>query len=69
MNENLEYMDLGLTPFTRELLVNYIRIQYEENADYRYEALRAELLLLQRENRLAELFLAEEQSNWYVGSE
>ncbi|MDT0554499.1 hypothetical protein [Patiriisocius hiemis] len=69
MNENLELMDLGITPLTRELLINYIRIQYEENADYSYDSLRAELLLLERENRLHELFLAEEQANYYVGRE
>ena len=50
---------------TRQLLINYISINYEENADYCEESLIAELLLLKREDRLEQLFLAESMSNYY----
>lgn len=65
MIENLEEINLDLTPMTRELLINYISINYEENADYCEESLIAELLLLKREDRLEQLFLAESMSNYY----
>ena len=65
MIENLEEINLDLTPMTRQLLINYVSINYEENADYCEESLRAELLLLKREDRLEQLFLAESMSNYY----
>lgn len=65
MIENLDEINLDLTPLTRQLLINYISINYEENADYDEESLIAELLLLKRVDRLEQLFLAESMSNFY----
>lgn len=65
MIENLDEINLDLTPMTKQLLINYISIMYEENADYSIESLRAELLLLERENNLEQLFIVESMSNYY----
>ena len=65
MIENLEEINLDLTPLTRQLLINYISINYEEHADFSEESLRAEILLLKRTNNLEQLFLAESLSNYY----
>ena len=58
-NNEIEEINLIYTPHTKELLKNYVGIMYEENAVYTDESLKAELLLLYRNNDLAELITAE----------
>lgn len=61
--ENLEEINLVLTPLTKELLTNYISLTYEDNADYSDDSLRAELMRLKNENNLEQLFFAEMIAN------
>lgn len=59
MNDTLESIDMLYTPLTKQLLINYIKIQYEENADISNESLKAELLWLYENNQLDQLLLGE----------
>lgn len=59
MNYNIESIELMYTPITKQLLINYCKLNYEENADLSDESLMLELLWLYKNNNLDELFLAE----------
>ncbi|MCL5246851.1 hypothetical protein M4I21_13590 [Cellulophaga sp. 20_2_10] len=47
------------TPYTKELLIKYVSLQYEEDADCSDESLKTELLWLYENNELDRLILAE----------
>lgn len=55
----IENIELMYTPNTKELLIRYVKIQYQEYADLSDESLKAELLLLYNNNDLDQLILAE----------
>lgn len=55
----IENIELLYTPFTKELLIIYCKIHYEENADLSDSSLKAELLWLYENNKLGQLFLTE----------
>ncbi len=61
----IEITDFTINPQLRELLVNYVLIQYEENAITDDEHLMREYKLLKSENRLNDLFEGECLSNEY----
>ena len=58
-DNEIEEINLMYTPHTKALLIIYVGIMYEENAVYTDESLKVELLLLYRNNDLAELITAE----------
>ncbi len=59
MEITIENIELLCTPLTKQLLINYVKTQYEENADLSNESLRIELLWLYNNNSLDQLFLGE----------
>ncbi|MBO0593128.1 hypothetical protein I2486_17130 [Cellulophaga sp. E16_2] len=64
MESITKYIELMYTPYTKELLIQYVSLQYEEDADFSDESLKTELLWLYKNNELDQLFLAE-----YLSSE
>ncbi|TQO36584.1 hypothetical protein GQ41_1162 [Arenibacter algicola] len=59
MDFTIENIELMYTPYTKELLITYCKIQYEENADLSDVSLKAELIWLYENNELDQLILAE----------
>ena len=59
MEITIENIELLYTPYTKKLLINYVSIQYQEEADYSDESLKNELISLHENNELDQLFLAE----------
>ncbi|WBX70879.1 hypothetical protein [Tenacibaculum retecalamus] len=59
MEMTIENIELLYTPLTKKLLINYVKAQYEENADISEESLRTELIWLHENNELDQLFLGE----------
>ncbi len=59
MEMTIENIELHYTPLTKQLLIYYVKTQYEENADISDESLRTELLWLCNNNQLDQLFLGE----------
>lgn len=59
MEMTLENIELLFTPLTKQLLIIYVKVQYEENADISNESLKRELLWLYENNQLDQLFLGE----------
>lgn len=59
MEMTIENIELLFTPLTKQLLINFVKVQYEENADLSDESLRAELIWLYENNQLDQLFLGE----------
>lgn len=59
MEITIENIELLCAPLTKQLLINYVKTQYEENADLSNESLRIELLWLYNNNSLDQLFLGE----------
>ena len=59
MEMTLENIELLFTPLTKQLLIIYVKVQYEEYADISDESLKRELLLLYENNQLDQLFLGE----------
>lgn len=59
MEMTLENIELLFTPLTKQLLIIYVNVQYEENADISNESLKRELLWLYENNQLDQLFLGE----------
>jgi hypothetical protein len=59
MEMRIENIELLYTPITKQLLISYVKVQYEENADISDESLKRELLLLYTNNQLDQLFIAE----------
>ncbi len=55
----IENIELLYTPYTKKLLINYVSIQYQEDADYSNESLKNELIWLHENNELDQLILAE----------
>tara|TARA_R110002049_G_scaffold275725_1_gene453840 strand:+ start:19387 stop:19779 length:393 start_codon:yes stop_codon:yes gene_type:complete len=55
----IENIELLYTPITKQLLINYVKIQNEENADITDESLKRELLWLNKYNEMDQLILAE----------
>ncbi len=61
-----EITHLNNNPFLKVLIINYIKQQYEDNADLSDEALLAELHNLLITNNLQAIFVTESQSNYYL---
>ena len=59
MEMTIENIELLFTPLTKQLLIIYVKVQYEEYADISDESLKRELLLLYENNQLDQLFLGE----------
>tara|TARA_R110000751_G_scaffold203091_1_gene307531 strand:- start:56 stop:271 length:216 start_codon:yes stop_codon:yes gene_type:complete len=59
MEMRIQNIELQFTPITKQLLINYVKVQYEENADISDESLKRELLLLYTNNQLDQLFIGE----------
>lgn len=59
MNYTMENIELMYTPNTKKLLIAYVSIQYQEDADYSDESLKRELISLHENNELDQLILAE----------
>lgn len=59
MEMTIENIELLYTPYTKKLLINYVSIQYQEEADYSDESLKNELISLHENNELDQLILAE----------
>lgn len=59
MEITIENIELLYTPYTKKLLINYVSIQYQEEADYSDESLKIELIWLHENNELDQLILAE----------
>lgn len=59
MKMTIENIELLYTPYTKKLLINYVSIQYQEDADYSNESLKNELIWLHENNELDQLILAE----------
>ena len=59
MEMTIENIELLFTPLTKQLLIIYVKVQYEEYADISDESLKRELLLLFENNQLDQLFLGE----------
>lgn len=59
MEMTIENIELLFTPYTKKLLLAYVSIQYQENADYSDESLKNELIWLHENNELDQLILAE----------
>lgn len=59
MEMTIENIELLYTPYTKKLLINYVSIQYQEEADYSDESLKNELTSLHENNELDQLILAE----------
>ncbi|WP_275315266.1 hypothetical protein [Tenacibaculum bernardetii] len=59
MEMTIENIELLYTPYTKKLLINYVSIQYQEDADYSNESLKNELIWLHENNELDQLILAE----------
>lgn len=57
--QQLELFKLIDAPHTRELLITYVGMMYEEHANFSDESLRRELILLNDRNQLINLFLGE----------
>jgi len=55
----IENIELLYTPLTKQLLINFVKVQYEENANTSDESLKAEFMLLYKNNELDQLILAE----------
>lgn len=55
----IENIELMYTPHTKQLLITYCKIQYQEYADLSDESLKTELLWLYTNNELDQLILAE----------
>lgn len=55
----IENIELMYTPHTKQLLITYVSIQYQEYADYGDDALKTELLSLYKNNDLDQLILGE----------
>ena len=55
----MENIELNFTPITEQLLINYVKVKYEENADISEDSLRIELLWLYKSNQLDQLFIGE----------
>lgn len=55
----IENIELLFTPHTKQLLINYVKVQYEEHADISDESLKSELISLYNNNQLDQLFLGE----------
>lgn len=63
--ELLEIRDFDLNPILKGLLIEYVKFQYNENADVSNEGLYAEYLHLEETNKLNELFIQEKLTNYY----
>ena len=59
MDLKIENIELMYTPHTKQLLITYCKIQYEENADLSDESLKNELIWMFENNKLDQLILAE----------
>ncbi|RLJ60916.1 hypothetical protein CLV86_2765 [Lacinutrix venerupis] len=59
MESIIKNIELMYTPYTKELLIKYVNLQYEEDADFSDESLKTELLWLYENNELDRLILAE----------
>lgn len=59
MESIIKNIELMCTPYTKELLIKYVNLQYEEDADCSDESLKTELLWLYNNNELDRLILAE----------
>lgn len=59
MEMTIENIKLHNTPITKKLLINFVKIQYEENTDLSEESLKRELLWLYDNNQLDQLFIGE----------
>ncbi|CAA0260937.1 hypothetical protein [Tenacibaculum maritimum] len=59
MEITIENIELLYTPYTKKLLINYVSIQFQEEADYSDESLKSELIWLYENNQLDQLILAE----------
>lgn len=63
MEITIKNIELLYTPLTKQLLINYVKNQYEENVDISDDSLRAELLWLHNNNQLDELLIGEYLTN------
>ena len=59
MEITIDKIELLYTPLTEQLLINFVKIQYEENADISEESLKAELVWLYNSNQLDQLIVGE----------
>jgi len=59
MKPKIENIELPLTPLTKQLLIKFVTLKYEEYADISDDSLRAELIWLHNNNQLDQLFLCE----------
>lgn len=59
MESIIKNIELMYTPYTKELLIKYVSLQYQEDADRSDESLKTELLWLYENNELDRLILAE----------
>lgn len=61
-DKNQEFMDeveLMYTPLTKQLLINYVTTEYQEEADISDESLKRELYWLYKNNQLSNLIICE----------
>ncbi|MCF6168007.1 hypothetical protein [Lutibacter sp.] len=61
-DNNQEFMDeveLMYTPLTKQLLINYVITEYQEEADTSDESLKRELNWLYKNNQLSNLIISE----------
>jgi hypothetical protein len=63
--KNEEITGFENNPVLKKLIINYCLMQYEENAIIDDDHLIMEFRLLQKENRLHELFVSEKLNNLY----
>jgi hypothetical protein len=63
MEITMENIEIQFTPITKQLLINYIKVQYEENADISDDSLKTELIWLHNNNQLDQLFIAEHSTS------
>ena len=59
MEITIDKIELLYTPLIEQLLINLVKIQYEENADISEESLKAELVWLYNSNQLDQLIVGE----------
>lgn len=58
-DEQIVEMNLEFTPLTKQLMINYMKWQYEDAADFSDESIKREFWLLKDDNRLSEIFISE----------
>ncbi|REE25648.1 hypothetical protein DFQ09_102239 [Winogradskyella pacifica] len=59
MESTIKNIELLYTPLTKQLLINFVKFQYEENADISDDSLKTELIWLHNNNQLDQLFIGE----------